>query len=66
MRHVTVNKDALDAFVDYAQGLRDRVTDEFCCGYEEAQRAQKEFDKHVKALSVKSDESHPEWDACKK
>ena len=47
---VFVSRPALDAFIEYAQGLRFSVEQEYCVGVSEVRQSQAEFDALVAAL----------------
>lgn len=50
-RRVTVDAAALDAFIEYADGLAQTMQMEFCVGEGERKAADAEFDRHVAALA---------------
>lgn len=51
---VTVDSEALDAFIQYADDIRVACDSEFCCSNEDHERSAGEFEDLVAALEIKA------------
>jgi hypothetical protein len=49
---VIVNRDALEAFIAYANSMRDSSDSQFLCSAAEYERSEAEFDALVDALNI--------------
>ncbi len=51
---VTVNSEALDAFIRYTDDVRVRCDSEFCCSNEDHENSAQEFEDLITALEIKA------------
>lgn len=52
MARVTVDKEALDALIEYANGKRDQSDSQFLAGKHEYEESEQEFDALVARLAI--------------